>query len=148
MPSGGILVSFAAVRNNPQVSVAGSNKAFTYVMHPGAAVWLSQHWPTVLILRRCLTGQLLLGKCPPWQGREWARWQRAEMLLEASAPHIPFPKKGKWPCPVLTVSPCHGREGGVNTWSHMATRKAVYSFYNPRHCKPIKPDVNVMFLVK
>lgn len=35
MPSGGVLVSFAAVRNNPRVSVAGSNKTFTYITHQG-----------------------------------------------------------------------------------------------------------------
>lgn len=93
MPSGGVLVSFAAVRNNPQVSMAGSNKPFTYIMHQGAAVWLSWCWPTVLILRQSLTGQLLLGKCPPLDREESEQGGRDLMLLEASAPHILFLKR-------------------------------------------------------
>lgn len=131
MPSGGILVSLAAVKITPKFQwlvatrlslmscIRGLLFGFAALTHSShsetVSDWAAASWKV----------SSLTGKRVSKGGRE------LRCFLEASAPHIPFPKKGKWPCPVLTVSSCHGREGGVNTWPY-GNQKGCIFFLQPQ----------------
>lgn len=93
-----------------------------------------------LILRPGLKGQLLSSSHDREESDQGGRNLRCFLKLLLYSAHILFANQGKWPSPlsVMSLSPA----------SPMAARKTVCSFYNPVHCKPIKQDVNVMFLVK